>query len=540
VPTTLLLEGDDLEALLERARAEGGPDARIVRAEKIRHGGLLGFFAKERFEVALEIPAPGDPRPAPAGAPGTPADTRTSDAPEERTMNRTHTPGGATQRLAERLAAAAADPRVAAAEGLLGLADSADRADAVELAALVPAVATAHPALALQGTGAGANASTSLAAASTAVEDALDLALRRLLEQQPAGASRTASSVRPSTARPEFTALLDQLRGGAEAPAPAPSPVAVIPAQRPAPVTAHETAAATTTGGAAPAASVVPAAYRAVAAPAPAPQPAFTAPAPAFTAPAPATPAEPPAAPTAAPTAAPVVERHVLGRTTRTGAGVQNRDRREDPQLAADRRALRDLGVPIAWTRQLRPGDRFGAVLRMLERMPEVDIDPATRVVAVVGPAASVSLEAHRTALDLPLTLDGIATPRPVVRIPAAAGADRAAALAEARLLGDVVVAVETDGAQQVPAAVEALQSIGAGAVIAVVAAADGVERAQGWLDALGQVDALAVEGTTGAVEPAAMLQLGLPVVRLDGIPVDHYTWTAVLCAHLGARVPLR
>ena len=63
--TTLLLEGDDLEALLERAHAEGGPDARIVRAEKIRHGGVLGFFAKERFEVALEIPTGVDLRPCP-------------------------------------------------------------------------------------------------------------------------------------------------------------------------------------------------------------------------------------------------------------------------------------------------------------------------------------------------------------------------------------------------------------------------------------------------------------------------------------------
>jgi hypothetical protein len=30
------------------------------------------------------------------------------------------------------------------------------------------------------------------------------------------------------------------------------------------------------------------------------------------------------------------------------------------------------------------------------------------------------------------------------------------------------------------------------------------------------------------------VLQLGLPVVRLDGIPVDRYTWTAVLLAQLG------
>ena len=40
--TNLLLEGDDLEALLIRAHQEGGPSARIVRAEKVRHGGFFG------------------------------------------------------------------------------------------------------------------------------------------------------------------------------------------------------------------------------------------------------------------------------------------------------------------------------------------------------------------------------------------------------------------------------------------------------------------------------------------------------------------
>ena len=107
-----------------------------------------------------------------------------------------------------------------------------------------------------------------------------------------------------------------------------------------------------------------------------------------------------------------------------------------------------------------------------------------------------------------------------------------AAALAEARLIGDVVVAVEADAGTGAHA-VEALQTIGAGAVIAVLGAG-GLEHAQAFLDALGQVDALAVEGTTTSTEPAAVLQLGLPVVRLDGIPVDRYTWTAVLLARLG------
>jgi hypothetical protein len=62
----LLLEGDDLEALLVRAHREGGAAARIVRAQKVRRGGILGFFAREGFEVAVEIPAgPGDPEMGP-------------------------------------------------------------------------------------------------------------------------------------------------------------------------------------------------------------------------------------------------------------------------------------------------------------------------------------------------------------------------------------------------------------------------------------------------------------------------------------------
>jgi hypothetical protein len=174
--------------------------------------------------------------------------------------------------------------------------------------------------------------------------------------------------------------------------------------------------------------------------------------------------------------------------------------------------------------------------------MPEVDIDPATRVVAVVGPAGSVLLEAHRTALDLPTAGPAGPAPRPVVVVPADAGAERAAALAEARLLGDVVVAVEADltaDAGTPAQAVEALQTVGAGAVIAILTADTDLEHAQAALDALGQVDALAVEGTGACSQPAAVLQLGLPVVRLDGIPIDRFTWSAVLCAQLGP-VPAR
>lgn len=66
------LEGSDLEALLARVREEHGEKARIVEANKLRRGGVGGFFAKESFEVVVDLDD-GQPEPAassrPSGAP---------------------------------------------------------------------------------------------------------------------------------------------------------------------------------------------------------------------------------------------------------------------------------------------------------------------------------------------------------------------------------------------------------------------------------------------------------------------------------------
>ncbi|GAA2976324.1 hypothetical protein [Actinokineospora diospyrosa] len=59
--TRLLLEGPDLEALLDRVRTEHGADARIVSADRLRKGGVAGFFSKQWFEIGVEVPEPGDP-----------------------------------------------------------------------------------------------------------------------------------------------------------------------------------------------------------------------------------------------------------------------------------------------------------------------------------------------------------------------------------------------------------------------------------------------------------------------------------------------
>lgn len=63
----LLLEGPDLDALVARARREHGPRARVVQAERVRSGGVGGFFAKEYFEVLVDIPD-GDTEPAVSAA----------------------------------------------------------------------------------------------------------------------------------------------------------------------------------------------------------------------------------------------------------------------------------------------------------------------------------------------------------------------------------------------------------------------------------------------------------------------------------------
>ncbi len=55
MPTQLQLEGPELEPLLDRVRSELGAGARIVSAEKVRSGGIAGFFAKQSFELTVEV-----------------------------------------------------------------------------------------------------------------------------------------------------------------------------------------------------------------------------------------------------------------------------------------------------------------------------------------------------------------------------------------------------------------------------------------------------------------------------------------------------
>ena len=49
-------EGDNLQRLLNDVRDEFGPTVRILSASKTRVGGVLGFFASQRYVVLAQVP----------------------------------------------------------------------------------------------------------------------------------------------------------------------------------------------------------------------------------------------------------------------------------------------------------------------------------------------------------------------------------------------------------------------------------------------------------------------------------------------------
>ncbi|MFF3064710.1 hypothetical protein ACFVQ3_09135 [Oerskovia sp. NPDC057915] len=55
MPRRLLLAGDTLEAILDQARREHGPDVRIVSAERIITGGIKGLFGRQHYEAVVEV-----------------------------------------------------------------------------------------------------------------------------------------------------------------------------------------------------------------------------------------------------------------------------------------------------------------------------------------------------------------------------------------------------------------------------------------------------------------------------------------------------
>ncbi|MFI5493169.1 hypothetical protein [Actinoplanes sp. NPDC051859] len=74
MPTRVLLEGPAIEPLLAQVRDEYGSSVRIISADKVRTGGFGGFFAKQHYELSVEVPDPGERGEAPLRRPPAPVD----------------------------------------------------------------------------------------------------------------------------------------------------------------------------------------------------------------------------------------------------------------------------------------------------------------------------------------------------------------------------------------------------------------------------------------------------------------------------------
>ena len=511
MPTQLQLEGPDLETLLSRVKAEHGPGARIVRAEKVRTGGVAGFFARERFElcVELDVPAAGTARPpaqpAPLldmpdaqGGPFSLLDLADQVSAAERSTSGRSTSGrrsaGVPQRrstdgpaddrpLVDRMA-----PPVSSAPAPAGSTASGPAASSPEVPVADAPVSTETPSfasiLARLGVAAGpgdeplAHAEARGAHAPSRNAGAGDSVAIRSAGAHPGAADP--SAVRPAGARSvssAFRALEAFERADAPpAEAPAPAPLATLPRQR----VADEPGRAV---------SVRRSAEIAV-------------------------------------------------------AGVE---RVPSPPLTGVCGQLAQLGLPDHLLPVPAAGPVYPSLVQSLRRLPKVPrtANRAGGVLAVVGPQALALDVARELARDLGVpvaTAVVLATTRrgradlpakQVVRS-AAAAVERRAAWRRRRNV--TIVAVDAPltaaGAATARAFLTALQPAATWGVVEATRKAHDVGR---WTRALGGVDALALTAVEETADPASVLALGIPVGRLGTVKATPATWAALLTDRMAA-----
>lgn len=215
---------------------------------------------------------------------------------------------------------------------------------------------------------------------------------------------------------------------------------------------------------------------------------------------------------------------------------------------ARARTSLRKMGLPAS----LMPAEgRLGlvpALYRSLSRLPvppPVNLQPG-EVMAVVGSADMALTLASRVALALGLGPDEVAVACANGSGGGTAGGERvlitSAASAEAQadrwaeLSRPTVVSIASEpGSGREAWAGRVIEALQPAMVWGVVEATRKPEDVYAWTDAVGQVDALALEDMDATTSPAAILGTGIPIVLIDGQMATAEAWTALLTSRLRA-----
>jgi hypothetical protein len=483
---TQRFDGRNLEAALARASAEVGSDARVVSAERVRSGGLGGFFTRERVEIEVELDDD-DVVVAEVVEPPTSlldladrvssAETLEAEARAGTAGARADATGGATAGTAGATTAGAGGRRRpgTSAVGAIGR-------HAVRREALPPGPPVVRPD--------GIDTRAGHAEARTARDDATAIDIPPAVVQ--VGAAPAAPRPQVSTETSTFAEILERITaetaGAGDAPA----------------AHAHGDVAAAT----APAAAAAPAAANGSTAEKAAPTNGSAANVPTATNGAATTmPARPP---------------------------VQLVVRPAPPAFRAGEESgpLARLGLPP----ELEPAgpDLGDALVAQLAALPQPPPLPASRgtVIAVVGPPG-LAYQTARTirgqiGTDLPITTFSR-------RVPGDANVDevRDQRRAWRRRPGPTVTVVDAPIGRPVDWAADALCALEPTSVWGIVEAARKTEDIAAWSTGLGGIDALCLTGLDETVSPAAPLRTGIPVALLDGQEATAERWAEVLLERL-------
>jgi hypothetical protein len=502
-------EGASIEAVLAEVRSALGPDADIVEANKIRSGGIGGFFAREAYEV-LALPAPPGGVELPGGIDPAVFDRAAAH------VAAAVTPGASLLDLAEQVSDAErqideppAMP-VAAAAAQAGAALAGQPRSRAELVA--QQAMREHLSRAVDPTttppGGLADGATPARRAAQDVAEAFHAARQDPRLDGTFEPMATQELPRLSTEVPAFTDVLQRIAADA-----GPEATREVDHRIAAAMAAHPD--------------------RDRLAPAPAAPPA----------PAPAADLAP--APAAAPAADRAADRAADGAADRAdepGAAVALREPMAPaptPARQAEVQVDRTARL-LSWLeRDNLPRTTLMTALRSLPALPAL---PETTgiVVAVVGERR----EALRLCRALAKACDGdagdVVLASQTYTGNAIAGAQRIVDVTDAtrerlswrRRSRPTFVAVECptavrgDGHGWTRAVVDALE---ARRVIGVVSASRKVEDVARWIDLVGGVDGLALRGLAETSTPYAVLALEIPVTHLDDVIATAGTWAQAL-----------
>ncbi|XVU24981.1 hypothetical protein ACQPZJ_48625 [Actinoplanes sp. CA-054009] len=507
----MLLEGPAIEPLLAQVRDEYGSRVRIISADKVRSGGVGGFFAKQHYELSVEVPDGNE------DGNDMPQRSKTADSGQH-----------SLERLLER-------------------AESQDRMDE----AARPAFGTATP-----------RSVTPASFAAARPKPPADLGVDE---------GRHAAIGDTGAAFAELMAGLDATGGTAtERSRPKPPPKEETPTVRPfRPAAATESAVNTGVKPAAPQAfepppmpniqPQSPAAPPAAPAPA-APVAASVSPAAPVAEVAPQSPAHAPnladhiggfaatevEVDEPAPEPEPVPETYGFRQVTPVSAVPAT----PEPPTASEQVVsnLVSVGMPEAMARQITGSDTYAGVLSVLAARPSApSIPDGPGEILVLAGDINIAVPIARQLLE---NID-VPENHLLLAAPSTAGtglhssrlistAEAAEARAEKLHQADqswVVVLDAPVGGTDPLWVNEMCDAIGATALWGVVDATRKTADTGRHLRTLGEVEALVVHSVELTADPGSVLGLDLPIHSLDDRPATPHAWAAMLCARIASDV---